>query len=206
MTSESSSSTLLEQAAEAVITCSPQKPAAEEVVNELLKQEKVTSQQKQRSNLSQFVGTWRLCLITGTQKTRRKVGQALGAGRYIPNWIKIHLSYTESEEKKLNLEQFFETGQVENSVKFGALILTLSGPIKLLDKKNILAFDFTRIQIDFFGKTFYKGSVRGGVKAEEKFYSDRINKQAFFAYFYIQEKAIAARGRGGGLALWGREN
>ncbi|MEL7037281.1 MAG: hypothetical protein AAFO04_16895 [Cyanobacteria bacterium J06592_8] len=204
MTSGSQNSILLDQAAQAVVTHSSQKPAAEEVVNALLKQEKATSQQKQPSNLSQFVGTWRLCFITGTQKTRRKVGQALGAGRYIPNWIKIHISYTESEEKQLNLEQSCETGRVENSVKFGALILTLSGPIKLLDKKNILAFDFTRIQIQFWGKILYKGSVRGGKEAEEKFYGDRINKQAFFAYFYVEEKAIAARGRGGGLALWGR--
>ena len=42
------------------------------------------------------------------------------------------------------------------------------------------------------------------VRKEESFYTDKISHQAFFAYFYLSEGAIAARGRGGGLALWSR--
>ncbi|MBE9256152.1 hypothetical protein IQ228_01760, partial [Dolichospermum sp. LEGE 00246] len=33
-----------------------------------------------------------------------------------------------------------------------------------------------------------------------------IAKLAFFAFFLVTEDMIAARGRGGGLALWIREN
>ncbi|KKD39678.1 MAG: hypothetical protein WAN66_24015 [Limnoraphis robusta] len=206
MTSFTQSSILLSQAVKAVFTKSLEKPAADQVVEALVEQEKTASKQKQPANLSQFVGTWRLCFITGTQKTRRKIGTALGAGRYLPNWVKIHLSYSVSVSPQANLEQPFETGKVENSVQLGGLKLTLSGPVKFLAKKNILAFDFTRMNVILFGVKLYDGYIRGGAESEEKFYSDRINKQAFFAYFYIQEKAIAARGRGGGLALWGREN
>ncbi|WP_413160237.1 hypothetical protein ACL6C3_17490 [Capilliphycus salinus ALCB114379] len=207
MTSLTQSSILLEEAAKAVLTNSPEKPAPESVVGALVEQEKTANKLKERSNFNQFVGTWRLCFITGTQKTRRKIGTALGAGRYLPNWVKIHLSYSDSSAfPQANLEQAFEAGNVENSVKLGGLKLTLSGPVKFQEKKNILAFDFTRMNVILFGVKLYDGYIRGGAKSEEKFYSDRINKQAFFAYFYIQEKAIAARGRGGGLALWGREN
>jgi hypothetical protein len=33
---------------------------------------------------------------------------------------------------------------------------------------------------------------------------DKISKQAFFTYFYVSEEAMAARGKGGGIALWSR--
>ncbi|MFY7806192.1 MAG: hypothetical protein ACOVQ7_22495 [Limnoraphis robusta] len=205
MTSFTQSSILLSQAVKAVFTKSLEKPAPDQVVEALVEQEKTASKQKQPANLSQFVGTWRLCFITGTQKTRRKIGTALGPGRYLPNWVKIELSYSDcSASPQANLEQPFETGKVENSVQLGGLKLTLSGPVKFLEKKNILAFDFTRMNVILFGVKLYDGYIRGGAESEQNFYSDRINKQAFFAYFYIQENAIAARGRGGGLALWGR--
>ncbi|ERT09741.1 hypothetical protein M595_0401 [Lyngbya aestuarii BL J] len=207
MTSLTQNSIILEKAIKYVLKKSPDKPKTEAVVEALIEQEKTASKLKEPSNFSQFLGTWRLCFITGTQKTRRKIGTALGPGRYLPNWVKIYLSYSDSSASpQVNLEQAFEAGNVENSVKLGGLKLTLSGPVKFQEKKNILAFDFTRMKVILFGVKLYDGYIRGGAESEEKFYSDRINKQAFFAYFYIQEKAIAARGRGGGLALWGRES
>ena len=32
-----------------------------------------------------------------------------------------------------------------------------------------------------------------------------LKEQAFFNYFYFSKNLIAARGKGGGLALWGRD-
>ena len=207
MTSFTQSSIILENAIKAVLTKSPDQPKTGAVLEALIEQEKTARKLKEPSNLSQFFGTWRLCFITGTQKTRRQIGTALGSGRYLPNWVKIYLSYSSSSTShQPNLEQPFEVGSVENSVKLGGLNLTLSGPVKFQQKKNILAFDFTRMKVLFWGVKLYDGYIRGGAESEQKFYHDRINKQAFFAYFYIQEKAIAARGKGGGLALWGREN
>ncbi len=207
MTSLTQNSILLEDATQAVLKKSGEKPTPDSVVAALLAQEKIANSQKNSVNFSQFVGTWRLCFITGTQKTRRKMGTVLGAGRYLPQWVNIHLSYSHAlNSQSQNLEQPFTPGTVENSVQFGGLKITLSGPVKLLDKKNILAFDFTRMTLSCWGVTLYNGWIRGGADSEQSFYSDRINKQAFFAYFYIQENTIAARGRGGGLALWGRKN
>jgi hypothetical protein len=73
-----------------------------------------------------------------------------------------------------------------------------------LVNKNILAFDFTRITVKLLGKTVYQGFIRGGEAREAEFFSLSVAKQAFFAYFLVEDGIIAARGRGGGLALWGR--
>ena len=49
------------------------------------------------------------------------------------------------------------------------------------------------------GNTSSKGEIKD-------FDGQAIAKLAFFAFFLVTEDMIAARGRGGGLALWIREN
>ncbi len=188
---------ILEQAAKSNI-----KPSSNAVVEALLEAEKNAKKTKTRYSFTQLIGNWQLCLITGTKKTRKKAGIVLGAGRYIPQWIaKISIAY--SAESVAEGEANNEIGRVENSVKVGTIELTLSGPTKFLPN-NILAFDFTRITVKLLGKTVYQGFIRGGEAREAEFLSLSVGKQAFFAYFLVEEGVIAARGRGGGLALWGR--
>ena len=187
---------ILEQAAK-----SNTKPSAAAVVAALLEAEKRAKQNKIRYGFEQLIGNWRLCFITGTKKTRQKAGIVLGAGRYIPEWVaKIQIAY--SAQAVADGEADSETGRVENSVQVGAIVLTLSGPTKFLVNKNILAFDFTRITVKLLGKTVYQGFIRGGEAREAEFFSLSVGKQAFFAYFLVEDGIIAARGRGGGLALW----
>jgi len=189
---------ILEQAAK-----SNTKPSPDAVVAALLEAEKNAKTNKIRYSFEQLIGIWQLCFITGTKKTRQKAGIVLGAGRYIPQWIaKIQIAY--SAESVAGGEENSETGRVENSVQVGAIVLTLSGPTKFLVNKNILAFDFTRITVKLLGKTVYQGFIRGGEAREADFFSLSVGKQAFFAYFLVEEAIIAARGRGGGLALWAR--
>ena len=173
-------------------------PSASEVVNSLLEAEKITKKEKISYRWDDLIGTWRLCFVTGTKKTRKKAGIVLGAGRYLPRVVKISLNYLQKEESLTN------QGNVENSVEIGGLQLSLTGPVKFLAPKNILAFDFTRMKVKLFGLTLYDGYIRGGKNKEESFYTDKISQQAFFSYFYITNSAIAARGRGGGLALWSK--
>ena len=189
---------ILEQAAK-----SNSKPSSNEVVEALLAAEKNAKKTKTRYSFEQLTGKWQLCFITGTKKTRKKAGIVLGAGRYIPEWIaKISIAYS-SAESVAEGEKKSEIGRVENSVQVGAIELTLSGPTKFLPN-NILAFDFTRIAVKLLGKTVYQGFIRGGEGREAEFFSLSVGKQAFFAYFLVEDGIIAARGRGGGLALWGR--
>jgi hypothetical protein len=70
----------------------------------------------------------------------------------------------------------------------------------------LLAFDFTQLRVQILGMTLYNGYIRGGKASEESFYQKSIGQQAFFAYFVINPQILAARGRGGGLALWGKSN
>ena len=190
---------ILEQAAKSNV-----KPSSNEVVAALLAAEKRAKKTKTRYSFEQLTGKWQLCFITGTKKTRQKAGIVLGAGRYIPEWIaKIQIAYSPAESV-VEGQKKSEIGSVENSVQVGAIALTLSGPTKFLVNKNILAFDFTRITVKVLGKTVYQGFIRGGEAREAEFFSLSVGKQAFFAYFLVEDGIIAARGRGGGLALWGR--
>ncbi|MGB7441120.1 MAG: hypothetical protein WA919_08645 [Coleofasciculaceae cyanobacterium] len=197
-------SLLLAQAAQSVINQIPEKPSPDSVVAALLTTEKTAKKNKQTYTYSQFLGSWRLCFITGTKKTRKRAGIVLGAGRYLLSWVKIYLSYSANEQTNFQPEQLFATGRVQNLVQLGGLQLSLSGPVKFLLRKNILAFDFTHLTIRFFGAKLYEGYIRNGKATEEIFYEESVKKQAFFAYFLANNQVIAARGRGGGLALWGK--
>ena len=199
-------SDLLKQAVATLSDRATERPAADAVLQVLLTAEKASKQQKPRYSLADLVGDWRLCWITGTQKTRKRAGVVLGAGRYVPGFVSIHLSYTADPlTTDISVESAFEAGTMTNQVQCGPLRITLSGPAKLLKKNNILAFDFTRIRLQLGNVTLYQGAVRGGATSEASFYSASVGKQAFFNYFLVQPDLLAARGRGGGLALWGRQ-
>lgn len=170
--------------------------SSDKVVTALLAAEKKAKKQKINYSFEQLLGTWQLCFITGTNKTRKRAGIVLGAGRYLPQLIKITITYKKSEDSKSN------RGTVENRVDLKLLKLALSGPVKFLTPQNILAFDFTRMHLELLGITLYDGYIRSGTVNEASFYTDSIKKQAFFTYFFVDKFAIAARGRGGGLALW----
>lgn len=196
---------LLKQVAQFIINGSKPKPSEQQVVEGLLQAEKTAKKSKENHTFEELWGTWRLCFITGTRKGRKQAKMALGMGRYLPHWMTITLSYSPSASENIQ-DLAFERGKVENTVKLGTLKLSLSGPVKFFKTKNILAFDFTRMVIHVSGLKLYDGFIRGGKKSEEKFWEDSLKNQAFFAYFVLEDPIIAARGRGGGLALWGKQN
>jgi hypothetical protein len=169
-----------------------ERPEPSLVVKTLLETEKQAKKERLLYKLENLLGTWRLCFVTGTKKAKKRAGVILGDGRYLPNFITIQLSYS--------------SDQVENLVKFGCLEIKLTGPIKFLTPQNILAFDFTKIVVKLANFTIYGGEMRGGKAKEANFAQESIKKQAFFCYFLITDQIIAARGRGGGLALWEKVN
>ena len=169
-----------------------ERPDTKDLVTALQTTEKST---KSAYTFTDLIGTWRLCFITGTKKTRQKAGVALGAGRYLPQFVKIQLKYQATNN---------DQGLVQNSVELGALKLTLTGPVKFWPKVRCLAFDFTKMQINMGQLTLYRGRMRPE-SAEQDFYQQPLKEQAFFKYFWVTQQGIAARGRGGGLALWYRE-
>ncbi len=179
------------------------RPTPEALVKALVNLEKTAKKKKEPISYHKLIGQWRLWFITGTKKARKRSGIALGSGRYLPNWIKISLSYSQNNE--INLPDA-EAGNVENSVQIAGLNFTLSGPTKFFPKQKLLAFDFTEIKISLGSKPIYSGNIRGGKKRSETFYEQPLKQQAFFRYFLLEEELIAARGRGGGLAIWRRDS
>ncbi|EAZ89207.1 hypothetical protein [Crocosphaera chwakensis] len=173
-----------------------EKPPSDKLVLALVAAEKLSRQTKPSYTPQQLKGTWRLCFITGTKQVQNQAGVVLRSGRYLPRWANVELTYNPATSS--------EPETIENSIKLGAINLTLTGPAKFLSPKNILAFDFTQMSIALGNFNIYQGTIRGGQDSEKKFYEEKLKKQAFFTYFLIEDNLIAARGRGGGLALWGR--
>lgn len=190
---------ILDQAVAFLTTPGVKPPAPSAVVAGLLMAEKTAKRTKLRYAYPQLQGTWRLGLITGTKRSRQKAGVILGVGRFLPAWVKIHLSYSQ-------LLSDTERGTVKNLVELGLLQLVLTGPTQWNSQTNRLAFDFTQIKVSLSGFQLYSGYIRGGQEREVNFYQQSVKEQAFFTYFLVQDRYIAARGRGGGLALWTRVN
>lgn len=174
----------------------------DQVVNALLEAEKAGRQNRKPHPFESLYGCWQLYFITGTKKTRAKAGVIMGAGRYLPGLVGVLLNYSPVSGVESGDRQPFEAGRIENQIQVGLMTLTVSGPAKFLDKNDILAFDFTRLAVEAVGIKLYDNYIRGGKTSEENFDQRLVKDQAFFAYFLIRENLIAARGRGGGLALW----
>ncbi|BAQ66331.1 hypothetical protein [Geminocystis sp. NIES-3709] len=175
-----------------------QKPESKAVVSALLSAEKYSHKYQQKYNVEQLIGDWQLHFITGTKNSQKKLGNILGSGFYLPALTKITISYSLSKSS----EELTNQGRVENTVKFGLVKFIIDGPCKFIEKKNIMAFDFTYLTMEILGTKVYQTNIRNGKKSESNFYEENISKQAFFSYFLVTDKFIAARGRGGGLALW----
>ena len=172
------------------------RPEAKEVVKALLQAEKAAKQQKLVYPLESLFDQWRLC-FTAPKNAHFKSGVALGKGFYVPQLAPAQISFFPSQ----NLGE----ARITNSVQFGSLQLKLTGPTRYLDKKNLLMFDFTQVEILLFNRAIYSGGFRGGKLKEADFYK-RSAATPFFAFFRVTEDLIAARGRGGGLALWVKES
>jgi hypothetical protein len=126
---------------------------------------------------------------------------ALGKGFYLPQIAPAQISFTQVSTSAQSPGQL----EIGNSFQFGPLLFKLTGPAQYLGKKNLLTFDFTHMQLCLFGRAVYSGEFRGGKAAATNFSGQPIAKLPFFAFFLVAEDFIAARGRGGGLALWVKE-
>jgi hypothetical protein len=185
----------IQQSVDYATGSSSSKPSGEDVVVALLTLEKRARAERTAYRPEQLEGTWRLRFITGTRRSRQKAGVILGAGRFLPAWIAITITYQFPDSPE-------ECGAATNAVQLGGLHLTVSGPTKFHSPGNILAFDFTQMRLKVVGMPLYQGYIRNGQQREQEFPQQSLKHQAFFTYFWVGGEAIAARGRGGGLAIW----
>lgn len=179
-------------------------PQAGAVIDALLQVEKERKQTKRHYDYAQLIGRWRLGFVSGTRKVPPRPGASaittLGKGRFVPRLVRIAIAYEPLSDSGHGNE-----GKVTNSVMCGPIRLRLSGPTRFWQKTNSLGFDFTAIQVNLGAWSIYDGGLRGGSEREAAFKEQTLKDQAFFTFFLVEPDYIAARGRGGGLALWVRE-
>ncbi|WP_414529748.1 hypothetical protein [Nodularia chucula] len=172
------------------------RPTTETLVTALLQAEKAAKQQRLSNDFPSLLGKWRLCFATGTKKAQKRGGIVLGKGLYVPKFINIQISFRSTDGADSG------QGEIGNQVRLGPVLLQLTGPAHYLGKKNLLAFDFNYLLLSLFGAKVYNQPIRSAKAETEDFYEKSIAKLPFFAFFLITPDLIAARGRGGGLALW----
>lgn len=170
------------------------RPSAKVVVSALLQAERAAKQQRLVYPLESLLGDWRL-YFTAPRNAKLLNSVAQGNGFYIPQIAPAQISF---HSISFDSEERLEIG---NQIQFGSLLFKLTGPARYLGKKNLLAFDFTQMQLRLFNRTVYQGKFSSG-KRSGNFDEQPISKLPFFAFFLVTEDYIAARGRGGGLAIW----
>lgn len=170
------------------------RPTPAVVVDALLAAEKAAKQQHLSYPVELLLGQWQLCFATGTKK-RKQGGINLGKGFYLPSLVRAAIGF---DRPNFDSDQL----QISNQVQVGLMGLQILGPARYLDRKNLLAFDFTQMQLKFLGKPIYQGPFRGGQAKTDAFAKQPIARLPFFSFFLVTETFIAARGRGGGLAIW----
>ncbi len=176
-------------------TSSAARPDAKQLTQALLDAERQPKQQRQQFSPEALLGTWRL-RFTAPKKPAYKAGQPEGSGFYIPSLAAATLSFSQGSAPG-------EPLTIQNQLQVGPVKLRFTGPAKFLPKKNLLAFDFTRLQLLIGGLSLIGLPLRGRSTAAD-FASAPVADLPFFAFFVAQAGYVAARGRGGGLALWVR--
>lgn len=180
------------------------RPSADQVVQALLQAEQFAKQQRLQYSFADLLGNWRLCFTTGVKKRSSPGGQKGGIrltqGFYLPPWTPARIGFFAAPEAVTPGQ-----GTIANQIQFGPVRLRFTGPARYPGKKNLLAFDFTQIAVDGFEKTLFQTGFRGGQAKAAQFEQVPIAKLPFFAFFSVTPDWVAARGRGGGLALWIRE-
>lgn len=182
----------------AAATQAQTRPAAKAVVAALLSAEKAAKQERLTYPVEALLGQWRLCFATGTRKLRQG-GIALSSGFYIPNVVQAQIGFEELAEPSDSLGSLC----IHNQLQAGTLRFQITGPARYVNP-NLLAFDFTQIELSLLGHRFYHGQFRAGQAGALAFDQKPIAKLPFFSFFLITADLIAARGKGGGLAIWGR--
>lgn len=174
------------------------RPSASTVVAALLQAETAAKQQRLTYPLDSLLGTWRLCFFTGTRKARQRGGIRLGRGWYAPKFVRAQISFRAEPMDG-------DRAEIANQLQIGPINLKLTGPARYPGKKNLLAFDFTQMQFALADRTLWHTAIRGGSTEKAAFDTKSIAHLPFFGFFLITPDFMAARGRGGGLAVWVRE-
>ena len=185
---------VVEQAIQAFLDSTLQRPNGTTLTAALLDLEKTAKQARLAIPVESFLGTWQLSFSAGKQ-AKYQSGHPVGSGFYLPKWAIARITFASDDTQEPSL-------QIANELCIGPLKIRFTGPARYSGKKNLLAFDFTHLEMACFGVSVYRGSAGRRKQRNKPFEAIAIAKLPFFAFFTATDEYIAARGRGGGLALW----
>lgn len=168
------------------------RPTAAATVMALLQTEESIRQARTQFTESDLLGNWRLHFVSAgkVNLTTKRL-----RGFFLPSFLPAQIGFQRSDmNDSVPL-------CVTNQITIGLIQLKFTGPARFELKKNLLGFDFTRLEIIVLGQRVYEGAVPSS-RTNQKFQDISIGKLPFFAFFAVADGFIAARGRGGGLAMW----
>lgn len=170
------------------------KPSAQQVTAALLDAERQAKAERRQFAPEALLGTWRL-RFTAPKKPAYKAGKPQGSGFYMPGIAIASLCFSRDDGQLT----------IQNQLQVGPAKLRFTGPAKFLPKKNLLAFDFVRLQVLVGDLTLINFPLRSKAAKAGDFAATSVAKLPFFSFFLAEEGYVAARGRSGGLALWVRK-
>lgn len=153
-----------------------------------------------------IIGEWWLQQLWGRQ------GQVQGAAAALLRSLSACLAITEAraaeagsaearpDAARTDIETRRMALELRNSVRLGPLELRFTGPGRLCGRRPLLRFHFERMQLLWLEKPLWEASLPPPAADKEPFFAliaagpDRHQGAA--------KGWLAARGRGGGLALW----
>ena len=153
-------------------------------------------------------GKWRLVYTGGTKKVAANLNKAGFGGSYFP------VSAIQSFD--------IENQRIRNGIYLGPINFFFDGPFIWREKLSMLEFTFTKVSLQLGNANPVEFDIDDGkwdaVKVAEQQASDGGGKiengdkkaakpgaNPFFKFVFADDAVIAARGRGGGLALWAKE-
>ena len=172
------------------------RPTAAATVMALLQTEEAIRQTRTQFIESDLLGNWRLHFVSAGKVN---LSSKRLRGFFLPSFLPAQIGFQRSDMNDS------APLSVTNQITIGLIQLKFTGPARLESKKNLLGFDFTRLEIILLGQRVYEGAVPSSRK-NQKFQDISIGKLPFFAFFTVTDSFIAARGRGGGLALWVKQS
>ncbi len=150
---------------------------------DLIKLEKSARKDGINVDLNFLIGQWNFFKVWKKEGIKESTLTSLFL-RLVRANLRININST---KKSLSLG-------IENSVSIGNLFITFKGDGKLEGKQPLLRFLFSELEIKFDNLILYSQEIR---PTDEK-------NMPFFALIGINQESswLAARGKGGGLALW----
>jgi hypothetical protein len=172
------------------------RPTAAATVMALLQTEESIRQTRTQFTESDLLGNWRLHFVSAGKVNL--ISKRL-RGFFLPSFLPAQIGFQRSDMNDS------APLCVTNQITIGLIQLKFTGPARFESKKNLLGFDFIRLEIIALGQRVYEGAVPSS-RTNQKFQDIAIGKLPFFAFFAVTDGFIAARGRGGGLAMWVKQS